>query len=112
MSIRNAFPTPKNKEERFQHAMLCYLVAGITDKLTIKQFTIIFAINYLQRGSEDIPIGEISAMVFEISRDPSWTYEHIRSMCNKMYKDGWLEKHRQGQYVSYTLTTTAKELIA
>lgn len=106
--MKKNFPNPRNKQETFFHALNVLVSDCIHQGLSIKALRIIAAVHYLQRRSEEVYVGEIHAVYYEITRDPSWTYESCRNLCNQLSKRGWLEKHKLEGYVAYTLTNKTK----
>lgn len=112
--VRNkklALPNPKTKEDTFLHALNVIMADSIHMGLSIKALRILIGIKYLQRRSEEVYVGEIHAIYYEVTRDPSWTYESCRALCNTLSKSGWLEKHMLDGYVAYTLTDKCKSII-
>ena len=102
--LKNGMPKPTNVKERAFHMVNVLLADAIHNGLSIKGLRIITGIHYLQRRSEEIYVGEIHAIYYEITRDASWSYDSCRKMCNTLYKQGWLDKHMLDGYVAYTLT--------
>ncbi len=104
-----ALPNPRTAKERLFHSVNIMLADAIHQGVTIKGLRILMGVHYLQRRREEVYVGEIHAIYYEITRDVSWSYESCRAMCNTLSKDGWLEKHKLDGYVAYTLTQKTKD---
>lgn len=113
MATNKAFPRPSRKaDSKFFFQLNCLLAETIHSGLTIKALRILAGIKYLQRGTEEIWVGEVHAIYYEVTKDVSWSYETCRAMCNDLSKKGWLVKHKVGIHVGYTLTDQAVTLLA